>query len=311
MAPEKFLNRSFGPSLKFEVGMPKKNIELPDESVLAEGVLKTLGQQGQPKTVKELRKPLTGLFKLPEDRLGELVTGLVSGENIFEWPAKGKGRQRYWTEPLSRYMAEKTVRLLAEKPLTPVELKRNLNKALFGIPKMTIEKGIQSLLDQGILLIHPKFGSLKARLGLHPPDPKPYLNKVRKELDQVHKTLGPSGVSREAIHQALMVLLGIPAGSEILTEAPGMKDVESRLLSKMVEIEPQAPSGALVSLRNLRRSLNFEKGLFDRTIIDLARKDRIILHQHSFPQGLSEEERQDLVVDQRGQYYVGAVLTGR
>ena len=291
--------------------MPKKNIELPDESVLAEGVLKTLGQQGQPKTVKELRKLLTGLFKLPEDRLGELVTGLVSGEKIFEWPAKGKGRQRYWTEPLSRFMAEKTVRLLTEKPLTPVELKRNLNKALFGIPKIPIEKGIQSLLDQGILLIHPKFGSLKARLGLHPPDPKPYLNKVRKELDQVHKTLGPSGVSREVIHQALMVLLGIPAGSEILKETPGMKDVESRLLSKMVEIEPQAPSGALVSLRNLRRSLNFEKGLFDRAIIDLAIKDRIILHQHSFPQGLSEEERQDLVADQRGQYYVGAVLTGR
>ncbi|MBI5603589.1 MAG: hypothetical protein HY879_09545 [Deltaproteobacteria bacterium] len=291
--------------------MPKKNIELPDESVLAEGVLKTLGQQGQPKTVKELRKPLSGLFKLPEDRLGELMTGLVSGEKIFEWPAKGKGRQRYWTEPLSRFMAEKTVQLLAEKPLTPVELKRNLNKALFGIPKITTEKGIQSLLDQGILLIHPKFGSLKARLGLHPPDPKPYLNKVRKELDQVHKTLGPAGVSREAIHQALMVLLGIPAGPEIFTEAPGMKDVESRLLSKMVEIEPQAPSGALVSLRNLRRSLNFEKGLFDRAIIDLAIKDRIILHQHSFPQGLSEEERQDLVADQRGQYYVGAVLTGR
>jgi len=290
--------------------MPKKILELPNESVLSEKILNGLAQQNQPKTAKELRRLLTGPFKLPEDRLIELLTSLVTKGKIFEWPAKGKGKPRYWKEQPSQFISKKIVEGLTEKPLTSLELKKVLGKQLFGIPKpkKDIDHGIQSLLLQGTILQHPKVGGIKAKLGLRPPDPKPYLQKVQKELDQVFKMLAPSQVSREAINKALFNLLGISTISEVPLEEPRILDLEDQIISEMVKIEPRASTGALVSLQRLRKSLGLEKELFDRTIINMAKKSRIILHEHSFPMGVSEEERNYLVDDKKGHWYVGAVL---
>lgn len=292
--------------------MAKKILTWPDESVLNENILKTLFQQDQPQTAREIRRHLTGSFKLPEDRLQELLSRLVRQGNLFEWPAKGKGQTRYWKEPLSaEFISKKIIASLAEKSLTPLELKRVLSKQLFGLPKKEIDPVLHSLLLQGTIKQHPKMRGVKAKLGHRPPDPIPYLQKVQKELDQVFKMLAPSGVTREEIHKALWDVLGLPAPPEVSKEDPGIMDLQEQILAKMVEVEPQAPYGALVSLRNVRRTLDLEKGVFDRTIIDLAKKGRIVLHQHSFPQGLSEEERNALVEDHRGHWYVGAVIMGK
>jgi hypothetical protein len=292
--------------------MAKKILEWPDESVLSEIILKILSRQDQPKTAKEIRKQLPGPFKIPEDRLVEMLTNLAAKGNLFEWPAKGKGPPRFWKEPPSpEFISQKIVQSLSEKPLTPLELKKVLVKELFGLPQKDIHPVIHSLLLRGVIRQHPKMGSLKAKLGQGPPDPKLYLQKVQKELEQVVKMLAPAGVSREAIHQAFFDLLGASAYQTFPLKELKTRDLEEKILSKMVDVEPQAPYGALVSLRNVRRALDLEKGLFDRTIIDLAKEGRIVLHQHSFPQGLSEEERHALVDDQRGHWYVGAVIMGK
>jgi hypothetical protein len=291
--------------------MAKKILEWPDEAVLSEMILKALSQQDQPRTAKDIRKQLPKSFKPPEDRLLELLTSLVEKKNLFEWPAKVKGAPRYWKEPLSsEFISGKIGQSLTEKPMTSLELKKVLTKKLFGISQKAIDPIIQSQILQGTIIQHPKMGGLKAKLGQQPPDPKPYLQKVQKELDLVGKILAPARVSREEINEALFELLGASAHQSLPLEKPLTVDLEEQILSKMVEVEPQAPYGALVSLRNVRRTLVLEKGLFDRTIIDLAKKGRIVLHQHSFPQGLSEEERNALVDDQRGHWYVGAVIMG-
>lgn len=285
--------------------MPKKPFPLPDESTLAEIVLKALSQQNQPKTARDLQKLLTGPFKLPEDRLTALLTGLTAGGKISEWPAKGKGKPRFWNELPAPFIAQKIIDHLAEKPLTLLELKRSLTKPLFGIPKSHMDQGIQMLLVKSRLLLHPKMGSVKAKLGLRPPDPKPYLQKVQGELEKVVKMLAPSRVSRDEINKALRDLLGPATGP---ADLPEEGNLEGQILSKMVEIEPQASAGAVVSLKRLRKSLNWEKEIFDRTMIDLAQKRKVVLHEHSFPQGLSEEERGCLVDDRQSHWYVGAVL---
>lgn len=288
--------------------MAKRPLERPEESILREMILKAVGQQKPPQTVRDLRKHLTGPFKLPEEALLEIVNGLVKEGNLFAWPAKGKGKPRYWDKEPASFISGTIIDRLSEKPLTAVALNRLLVKALFGIPKKEIEKGIQALTLQGSIRHHPRFGMLKAKLGLRPPDPQPYLFKVRKEMEQVYKMLGPTGVSREEIQKAFFDGAGLPPDPPGQSEAYPRKELEEEILSKMVEVEPQAPYGALVSLRNLRRSLGLAKEVFDRAIIDLAKNKRIILHQHSFPQGLSIEEQQSLVEDQKGHSYVGAVL---
>ncbi len=109
--------------------MAKKILTWSDESALSENILKVLFQQDQPKTAREIRRHLTGPFKLPEDRLLELLASLVAQGNLFEWPAKGKGQPRYWKEPLSpEFISKKIIASLTEKSLTPLELKRVLSK---------------------------------------------------------------------------------------------------------------------------------------------------------------------------------------
>ena len=72
-----------------------------------------------------------------------------------------------------------------------------------------------------------------------------------------------------------------------------------------------AANGALVSLSDLRRSLAAaipDKPTFDRLVLRLAESERVALHHHDYPGGLSQEERDALVVDDRGNYYVGIAL---
>jgi hypothetical protein len=289
--------------------MAKKIREWPDESDLSEIMVKVLSPSGQPLTAREIRRQLPGPFKIPEDLLSELLTNLILKRNLFEWPSKGKGAKRFWTEPPSQaFISTIITQALSEKPLTPPEMKKILNKRLFGLSPKMIEPVVQTLMEQGTILLHPKTEGLKAKLGLHPPDPKPYLRKVIKELAQVIKTLAPCRVSPKEIGKVLCDSLNSP-GDPIIDQArPQTPALEEEILTKMIAVEPQAPYGALVSISNLRRTVNMEKVRFDQTIIGLARKNKLILHRHSFPQGLTEEERNFLVDDQKGNWYVGAVL---
>jgi len=289
--------------------MAKKIREWPDESVLSEIIIKLFSQSGQPKTVKEIRKQLPGPFKIPEDQLSELLTNLIIKRNLFEWPSKGKGAKRFWTRSLStEFISDKVLQALSEKPLTTPELKKVLNKRVFGLPQKTIEPVVQTLMEDGTVLLHPKTVGLKVKLGLQPPDPQPYLRKVEKELSQVMKILAPCRVSPKEIWEALFKSINIVGDPSVGLETGQEVTLEEEILTKMIEVEPQAPYGALVSLRHLRQTLNMEKGIFDRMMIDMAQKNKLILHRHSFPQGLSEEERNLLVDDQKGNWYVGAVL---
>jgi hypothetical protein len=51
-----------------------------------------------------------------------------------------------------------------------------------------------------------------------------------------------------------------------------------------------------------------EKQLFDRAVLELARQGRLSLHRHDFPSSLSPAERDELVTDGAGAYYVGMAL---
>jgi hypothetical protein len=80
------------------------------------------------------------------------------------------------------------------------------------------------------------------------------------------------------------------------------------LLALIRRIEPGAERGALVVSRDLRRAARLEKETFDRTVLDLARQGRLSLHRHDYPASLTAAERDDLVTDGAGTYYVGVAL---
>src|SRR5205823_4239405 len=153
------------------------------------------------------------------------------------------------------------------------------------------------------------------RLSTRPPDPRDYLEDA---LKLIYRNLDEEGVSRAEVDAAARAMFELtpaapaepkPAPAPVsLGPEPREADLGQAILD-MMKIEPAAANGALVSLRDLRRRMDFQvtdKGAFNAAVLRLADEGRISLHRHDYPASLSAEEQAELVPDGRGSYYIGA-----
>jgi hypothetical protein len=162
------------------------------------------------------------------------------------------------------------------------------------------------------------------RLSLRPPDAREYLLDA---IDWIAREL--EGMARPQLLESAIALLreqiteggrSESAGGSVLTRStpveqpvsprssPAQADLHELILEQMVEVEPAALNGALVSLRDLHRSLEFkdiDKDAFDAAVLRLAEQGRVSLHRDDHPGALAEEQREEGVTDGRGNYYIG------
>lgn len=82
---------------------------------------------------------------------------------------------------------------------------------------------------------------------------------------------------------------------------------ESEVLTALRVLASREPSGALLSVRALRRLCSLTKTHFDMVVLRLSRAGRVVLHHHDFPASLPEADRAELIEDERGTYYIGIV----
>jgi hypothetical protein len=99
-----------------------------------------------------------------------------------------------------------------------------------------------------------------------------------------------------------------PARSELDPRRRLAADSQA-LLASLRELERREP-GALHSVaRAWRPSVHgVPKDRFDRAAVHLARTGQIILHHHDYPAELSVADREGLIRDDAGTYYVGVGL---
>jgi hypothetical protein len=147
---------------------------------------------------------------------------------------------------------------------------------------------------------------------LQPPEPGPYLGKAMLELTAVQRLLAPFQISLEAIHDALGRELGLARETGGPSKEPPEGEIaspnaEPLLLRAITRLQPPGQRRALVSIRELRRSMGLAKSVFDRVVLSLALQGKVALHHHDFPSSLSPDERDALVRDDQGTYYVGIV----
>lgn len=83
---------------------------------------------------------------------------------------------------------------------------------------------------------------------------------------------------------------------------------DAELLSAILSVRPDAHQHVLVSIRDLRRRLALPKEAFDAAVLSLGARGLAVLHLHDHAPALKEAERNDLVADGQGNYYVGLVL---
>jgi hypothetical protein len=246
-------------------------------------------------------------LKLPLDLVETALNALLDSRRLYLWQP---GRVPYFclSEPRKTAL-ESILNALASGPLTEKELIGWVRKRLAGYQVKDLK---EHLSDSKQVYEYPKYGKVKTKYGLEPPEPEPYLVKAVQEIATVQKLLSPFQISLEAIHDALGRELGLVQKTrEASKEQPkgeiASHEAEALLLKTITRLQPPGQRRALVSIRELRRSAGLAKSDFDRVVLSLAVKGNVALHHHDFPSSLSPEEREELVRDEQGTYYVGIV----
>ena len=198
---------------------------------------------------------------------------------------------------------------MTQGPLTEKELVGWVRKRLPGYQVRHLKEHVSYSKE---VQVHPRYGKVKTRYSLTPPEPGPYLSKAVQDIIAVQRLLAPFHVSLEAIHDAMGRELGLePETKTSIRERPQGETVspvtERLILETITRLQPPGQKRALVSIRELRRSMNLPKKDFDRAVLCLASQGKVALHHHDFPTSLSQAEREALVQDERGTYYVGIV----
>jgi hypothetical protein len=272
-----------------------------DPSTEAEVVMKALEQAPQPLTAKQLSRMLTGPFKLPEEKLANVLEEEASKGRIHRYASAGKGKQpRYWTRDPEMYAREMILTILEERPHKQSDLLKRLKTKLAGFKQAQQKELLARLVEENQIQLLPPFIGTRIKLySARSLDPRDYID------DAIAKLCKTIGVSRE---QILSVMRRVSQTREM---AAPQHDLGERLMGRMVQVKLAAVEGGLVPLSQLWHSFRnegWDKASFDRTVLHLAQNYRVALQRHNFPASLSEEERSELVADELGNYYVGITL---
>jgi hypothetical protein len=279
----------------------------PFPSEATDFVLRALEQSSQPLGVTKLNKAIPKSAPFQKKQLPELLQQMVESGQIR---AHGARTAVYWLPIHEDQACARIVEALDERPLTQTELKEKFKSRLIGWPPTKRTELVERLIKEKrvykvpALTGKPKLLSIRPQLTLQ--------DGVRLAIHLVVAKLAAQGFTSEevlaAAREALQPTPATPAGS---APAPAPANLEQLILDRMTRLKPAASAGALVSLSELRNTLAVElptKQSFDQAILRLAETGRFALHHHDFPSSLSQEERDALVLDERGNYYIGIVL---
>jgi hypothetical protein len=317
-------------------------VPLVDGSELADVVCKAVVGADEPISLTQIKNRLPRPYQVGSDRLLEVLRARVAAGRLYEFPVFGKS-VRFWDRSHDDYARKLIASAVATQPSTLTEIKSKFTTRLRGFSATRVGELLQDMVDAKQVLKHPPVpGSKTARYATRPPDPRVYLKRVVEQFDKVAATLDSVNVPKNEIVAALVDLLGgVPGGkaeqslptappairvTPVTTAEPAttaesfsqasftevpvqLDDVGDRLIAEMHRLEPGAAHGALVSIRDLRRSLpDLDKPTFDRAVLHLADRGRVTLNRQAYPAGEPPEIRDLWVQDEQGIYYVGVAL---
>jgi hypothetical protein len=280
---------------------PQKKFWDRDPSVVLPDLILSFMTKSRVATASKIK---TGL-KLPLEMVETALDELVDKGRLYLWQP---GKAPYFCLSEPRKAARETIlNALAAGPLSEKELIGWVRKRLPGYQVKDLREHL-SYSKQ--VYEYPKYGKVKTQYGLEPPEPGPYLGKTIQDITAVQRLLAPFQISLEAIHEALGHELGLEHEKrapswERPQEQSASRDAEPLILQGITRLQPLGQKRALVSIRELRRSVSLSKSLFDKAVLSLALQGKVALHHHDFPSSLSPDERDELVRDEQGTYYVG------
>lgn len=293
--------------------MAKSKVVAAPSQETRDYVYQQIQQTSEPVTAGQIAKLLAPPHKLSEAKVTPILDEFVAAARLQLFPPKtAKGKPRYWDRDQNEFARSLILETLDKKGSLA---KTDLRKAVKQLTEELFLNAFQGLLDSQKLFEHPPLPKKKTSLfGKCPPAPEPYLNDLGGQLSKIVAQLRGASVPVEVLRRALVQLVestGVPFGEGAAvtrSAAIPLQELNVDLIALMRSIEPAADSGALVAARELRRAARIDKMPFDQEILALARQGRLMLHRHDFASGLSQAERDELVTDGAGTYYVGMAL---
>lgn len=274
-------------------------------------VLALVTQADEPLTAKLIGAGMTGALKLNDKQLAALLDQFVSEQKLRTIPPKTGKALRYWDRGIEELAPRLLLaRLDTKGPLKLADLKKAVLKDAAGLSESQFQSVFQRLQAAGRIHEHPPTTatSKTVKWGTNWPAPDDYLKKVTTELTKVVTKLAAVGVARSQLNAAGMRLLetaGLEFAVRTASVTPTATLSDDELLALMSRVEPRAASGALVTAPELRRAAKLTKADFDAVVLRAARAGRVVLHRHDFAASLSQSDRDDLVTDDMGTFYIG------
>lgn len=253
-----------------------------------------------PLTLAALKKALTKPFQAP-DIVREALSGLMAEGRIHRWPGTPKS-EKYWVHEPGAFTRGKIIEALRPGPRSATEIRGKL-KGL-GLTPQVVEATLKGLVGSGQVYLHLPAKGSTLLWALQPPPPHELLKKTLKAFQAESLALAKRGCGKDQLDDAARRLLGATNAQDPSDD--GLGEMPRRLLGIM----RLTTSGGVIPLRELRRLTFIAKSEFDAAILALRDAGRIHLHHHDHPASMAEDERYDLVTDNRGHYYVAAGLLG-
>ncbi len=308
---------------------------------LADEVLGILRESATPLTVPQIEAKLT--TKPKKNAVRHLMGELISQNRVFECGKSGR-QFRYWdrdeTVLLRDRFRQKVLELLRQGPCSEKDLINSIKVVVPGWNGKTIKHALLELQQEK--LIYPQLGKGK-RFGLEAPNPvaeltfsKTIVNNLRKSFDGVKKY----GATLEQFLQRLrqQVFETQQQTTETLpeatprTEAPREVDPQSvvdepiqsaktstvdpnvELKELILKVLHESGVGVPTNIREVKELLPAEyrtKDRFDIAVWQLVEQELVYVSRHNYPAALTDEERAELLKDNRGDYYAYLTLPSR
>ena len=286
------------------------------EDIIEPLLLQFTKSADEPVGLNDVKKGVLLPFKLSDDELRAVLDVAVQQGELNHIPAKSaKNGPRYWSQDEVEF-ARRTIRGTLEQKGT--QTAASLKKTIGWLTSDQANTLLKQLAESRGIFVQPPVGSSKTvSFGARPPVPGPYLKDVGKRLTAVVEKLRGADVADVELRRAIVEVIessgvslsGLQARVPVTSEPPKSTNVDLVVLMK--KLEPAAERGALVTARVLRQAANISKTAFDQLALALAREGRIVLHEHDFPSSLSESDRDLLISDGQGSYFVGMALRPR
>lgn len=238
------------------------------------------------------KKLLSGVWakKLDPQPLRERLARLEREGRLRRWPGRTAA---WWHLGQEEATQEALLGALGERAMERARWLREAKARLRGPSAAQWQQAVSDLIASGRVVAHAaRIDGKKVEACVRAEHRGALLAIYRPVLERLAAEWRRLGIREEEIRRFLAL------------EPPAAARTEE-MLAELVRLERESPPpNAVARLRRREALRTFSKEEFDRAAMALLREGRVYMAQHDHPARLAAAEREELVTDGAGNYYV-------